>query len=171
MAGMLTELLELLCSSGIRFQAFGTFALSHHHPAVLRDYRLPDIDIWLQQDWASLPRLAGALQQSRFEVLLWGEPWDPRWTREQLQGKWYLRAHRDGWQIDLTYEVPFLDFAGSYREVLWQEGWPLCCERDIWYLKLIKDRGRALDFSERWDLPIPEEALALAEKYLGRVLD
>lgn len=97
-------LLQHLQRAGLPFAVIGTYALRAYYPAAMRDYTLPDCDAVLPD--TALNAAISILLRAGWQLSLWEEPVHGPVNATEANGKFYLRARRDGHTLDLTYECP-----------------------------------------------------------------
>lgn len=143
-------LLQDLAATGVRFAVFGSAGLLLRYPATRAKHVLRDADVLLRR--AELDRFAAWVTSRGGTVTAWGEPYTPGLD---VTGRYYLRAHVDGLQLDATFET-FLDLEEALREATNHEGVPVCPDRIIWRAKKNKDPEAARAFAFALGLDLTE---------------
>lgn len=159
--------LETLCSlvdASLPFMLIGSAGLKLRHPMRMRDYVLPDVDMLVLPE--DLDDIGHHLLGQGWDVRCWGEPWRPG---DLVNGRWYLRAHHQMAQLDVTFECPFLDVRSTFHQIDWLDGLPVCPSAALWTIKIIKDPNKAVTFAQCYGLSIPKKAFEVAKEFIPPV--
>lgn len=143
--GACDDSLRGLVAAGVRLLIIGTYALKRHFPEQLVAYVPPDCDLVLSPEPDNVRRFAATLQADGWDVRLWDLPVQPdKLSAELLQGKYYLRATRDGQTIDGTYECPWIPWENMAAASRVYGGLPFAGPEHCLRLKEIKGRSTDL---------------------------
>jgi cytokinin dehydrogenase len=156
------EALRALVACGVPFATLGSAGLAALFPRLDEAYPLPDCDVLLPASPSEALRFAAWASGQGWAVSCWGEPWSPGWTPADLAGKRYLRASRDGLQLDATFDAPALDAAACIEGAIWVDGVPVCPLEDLWFSKFEKGYVAGRRFADAYGLQIPAGAIARA---------
>jgi SAM-dependent methyltransferase len=131
-----------LSAAALEHVLIGSCALHHTAPELWP--RPPqDVDLLVDDENASLERLARVLEDEGFGVTSWGEPWADALREGALPGRFYLRARRGELVVDATYECEALSFAEARAEAAPSGDVPIASRPHL--LRLLEARGQERD--------------------------
>jgi hypothetical protein len=146
------EVLHRLRERGVIFVLAGSFALRLYMDE-LDGEPVPDCDLFLDPTPDNLQRWAATLAEEGWTLEVWGKRVSPPLEMEHLRGKYYVRAKRDAWVIDGTYEHDTVPMAHFFAEATAVQGLPVMALDRVLALK--RERGTPRDLehvaqAERW---------------------
>ena len=115
---------------GVPFIVMGSFALE-----MILKKRLPepprDLDLFLPNDLGAIEGFAQVTEGLGFSSTVWQDPLERPVSKEQLEGRFYVRAKRFSDEetliIDATYECRHLTFEKAWKRRLQGRNYPLIC--------------------------------------------
>lgn len=114
------SILQVLQREGVQYCVIGTWALKVYFPQEMKDYVLRDCDIVLSSSINNLHKAISVLKQENWQVTLWNEPIPLEANDTFFLGKYYIRAKKEDFVLDLTYEpkISWKELATSISYVL-----------------------------------------------------
>lgn len=97
------DVLHRLEAHGVAYALTGSLALRLYMED-LDGERVPDCDLFLDPAPDNLQRWARLLHEDGWALTVWERPVAPPLDWEALRGKYYVRARKDAWVVDGTYE-------------------------------------------------------------------
>jgi len=104
----LSDISKELTSDGMS-GVVGSFSTWLIAPAIL-DHKPNDLDVFISDKIEVLRRAIMILKKRGFEIFSWKERIDESVSYDFLKGRVYIRGVRDDLAVDLTYEIPGVEF-------------------------------------------------------------
>ena len=128
------DILQILQNAKIDFAVIGTGALKCYCPESMKSYQLRDCDIVISPHYKMIRNTIGILNENNWDVTVWNEKITDTVSEEFLQGKYYIRATKDGKILDITYECR-IDWEKIMPARIFYNGLPLASFDHILELK------------------------------------
>lgn len=136
------KLLKQIDSNNIPYTTIGSFALFNREEAKAMDNYPADLDLLVPFDIQVLNDLANLLRSDGYNLFLWDQPL-AEINIDILKGKYYIRALKGDYCIDINYESDVLDFQTTNKNSEQRNGIRVASLHDI--LALMKNRNNKTD--------------------------
>lgn len=150
------HILKSLVSSNLRFIVMGTYGL-RLHSEIFKDLLIKDCDLALENTLSNINIFIESALRLGWKVELWGQEVKSQLDYSVLNGKYYLRAKKEEYLVDATYELNFTSFETFLSDFKIIHGIPVASIKSIIDLK--RKVGRKSDI----------ESIAEIEKLLNQV--
>lgn len=137
-------ILEKLTNARINHLIIGTWALKYSYPEKMVRYQVTDCDILIENDLNQIRNCISQLMENDWVVTCWEEEVDDQVRREDLAGKFYLRATKPTMKLDITYECPFFEWQEMHNQKVVIDQLPMASLNHILSLKKIKGTDQDL---------------------------
>lgn len=141
--------LRVIRDAGGRFAVVGTFGLGLQLPHLRAGLDAKDCDLFAENTLENLERVVSALSAEAWRVTAWNSEVQLPLSPKCLVGKFYLRATKDAFTIDITYESPCWTWARVAGSVSIIEAVPVASVEETLLAKRHRNLERDRDVLEK----------------------
>lgn len=134
---------------GIQYIVIGTWALKRLFPKEMFNYKIKDCDIITNKSINNINTIIEILKNNKWKIYLWDKEIKEKLKHEEINNKYYIRALKDGYCIDITYECDFFSWEELYKNSFTKSEIHYASLDHILFLKRKKGRANDLEIIKR----------------------